>query len=90
MHAESPWMAWSLGGPEVAILFLLAFGGLVVLGVVLGLQKLVGGKASGKPSAGLSAETDAALRRLAQLRQDGVLTEAEFEAKKRSLLEGGG
>jgi len=41
------------------------------------------------PPAGLSAETDAALRRLAQLRQDGVLTEAEFEAKKRALLEGG-
>jgi len=41
------------------------------------------------PTGGLSADAVARLKELAELRDQGILTDAEFEEQKRALLGGG-
>jgi hypothetical protein len=41
------------------------------------------------PTGGLSADAVARLKELAELRDQGILTDAEFEQQKRALLGGG-
>ncbi|MFN0125234.1 MAG: SHOCT domain-containing protein [Verrucomicrobiales bacterium] len=82
-------LAFNLGGPEILIILVLLLGGAVAVAAVVGLGLRLSKRGTSRslaPTPPLSAEVDDGLRRLAKLKEDGVITDAEFEAKKQALL----